>query len=286
MPISDRDFDYLASLEAPSQAFGRALFRGEIRRMEALPGVEVPPEAILPMFSIGVSGRRRMALARLNLDQSGQVPRGPFEGLKLAPDHRIGELSVAKLLGVYEHELRAVVSATDHWERVVNIGSAEGYYAVGFARRVPGRAVTAYDIDANAQTATTRTATLNGVEDRVTVLGECLPEALLAHADAGALFWIDIEGAEEALLLAAPPDRLARSDLLVETHFPSGAFTGVAVARHFQDTHDITVVRQSEIQPEEVPEFRSLAPLDRHLIMLEHTTAAPWLWMRGRDTRT
>lgn len=286
MPISDRDLDYLASLEAPSHAFSRALFDGEIQRIESLLGVKIPPEAILPLFSIGLSGRRRMALARLNLNESGKIPRGPFEGLMLAPDHRIGELSVAKLLGVYEHELRAIIPTTDRWERVVNIGSAEGYYAVGFARRVPDRAVTAYDIDANAQTATTRTAELNRVEDRVTVLGECSPEALLEHAEAGALFWIDIEGAEEELLLAAPSDRLARSDLLVETHFPSGAFTGSAVARHFQDTHDITVIRQSEIQPEEVPEFRSLAPLDRHLIMLEHTTAAPWLWMRGRDTRT
>jgi len=105
--------------------------------------------------------------------------------------------------------LRAAISATDHWERVVNIGSAEGYYAVGFARRVPERRVTAYDIDANAQTATTRTAALNEVADRVTVLSECNPEALLEHADAGALFWIDIEGAERELLSTAPPARLA-----------------------------------------------------------------------------
>jgi hypothetical protein len=209
MPISDRDLDYLASLKAPSQAFGRGLFRGEVRRLEALLGVEIPPQAILPLFSIGVSGRRRMALSRLGLKASGQVSRGPFEGLKLAEDHRIGELSVAKLLGVYEHELRAAISATDHWERVVNIGSAEGYYAVGFARRVPERRVTAYDIDANAQTATTRTAALNEVADRVTVLSECTPEALLEHADAGALFWIDIEGAERELLSTAPPARLA-----------------------------------------------------------------------------
>jgi precorrin-6B methylase 2 len=285
MPISDRDLDYLASLKAPSQAFGCGLFRGEVRRLEALLGVEIPPQAILPLFSIGVSGRRRMALSRLGLKASEQVSRGPFEGLKLAEDHRIGELSVAKLLGVYEHELRAVISATDHWERVVNIGSAEGYYAVGFARRVPERRVTAYDIDANAQTATTRTAALNEVADRVTVLSECTPEASLEHADAGALFWIDIEGAERELLSTAPPARLAGSDLLVETHFQSGAFTGLAVARHFQETHDITVIRQSEIQPDEVPEFLSLAPLDRHLIMLEHTTPAPWLWMRGRGAR-
>jgi len=40
-------------------------------------------------------------------------------------------------------------------------------------------------------------------------LSECNPEALLEHADAGALFWIDIEGAERELLSTAPPARLA-----------------------------------------------------------------------------
>jgi hypothetical protein len=48
---------------------------------------------------------------------------------------------------------------------------------------------------------------------------------------------------------------------LVETHFASGAFTGLALAQNFQHNHEITVIRQSEIQPEEVPEFQSLAPL-------------------------
>jgi hypothetical protein len=48
---------------------------------------------------------------------------------------------------------------------------------------------------------------------------------------------------------------------LVETHFASGAFTGLALAQYFQHNHEITVIRQSEIQPEEVPEFQSLAPL-------------------------
>jgi len=77
---------------------------------------------------------------------------------------------------------------------------------------------------------------------------------------------------------------MASSDLLAETHFSGGAFTGLPLVRHFRETHDITVIRQSEIQPDEVPEFQSLAPLDRHLIVLDRTTSAPWLWMRGLDS--
>ena len=78
---------------------------------------------------------------------------------------------------------------------------------------------------------------------------------------------------------------MAGSDLLVETLFASGVFTGLALAQYFQHTHEITMIRQSEIQPEEVPGFQSLAPLNGHLVMLDHTTAAPWLWMRGLQLR-
>ena len=86
-------------------------------------------------------------------------------------------------------------------------------------------------------------------------------------------------------MTAIPAETTAGSDLLVETHFASGAFTGLALAQYFQNTHEITVIRQSEIQPEEVRGFQSLAPLNGHLVMLDYTTAAPWLWMRGLQLR-
>jgi hypothetical protein len=65
-----------------------------------------------------------------------------------------------------------------------------------WASRDARRDVTIYDIDPRARSATLRTATVNGVADWVTVLGECSEEDLPRHADPGALFWIDIEGAD------------------------------------------------------------------------------------------
>ncbi|MDE0807739.1 MAG: hypothetical protein OSB69_00175 [Alphaproteobacteria bacterium] len=52
--------------------------------------------------------------------------RGPLEGLKLAADHPTGDPSIAKLLGVYEHELWDIAVGGDVWDRVVNIGSGGG----------------------------------------------------------------------------------------------------------------------------------------------------------------
>jgi hypothetical protein len=285
MPILDRDLDYLEALRPASQNFTRSMFRRELAQMEALIGVEIRSEVIMELLSLGVLGRRWMALTRLGRGATEEVTRGPFEGLKLVPDHRVREMSITKLLGIYEHELREIITANDHWDHVVNIRSAEGYYATGFARRNANRRVMAHDSDPSAQSATRRTASLNHVENRETVLGVCSPELLRDQADSVAMFWIDIEGAELDLLTSVPAEAMAGSDVLVETHFLAKAFTGLPLALHFQDTHDITVIRQREIQPDEVPEFQSLAPLDRHLITLDRTTPAPWLWMRGVESR-
>ena len=67
---------------------------------------------------------------------------------------------------------------------------------MGFALCDARRAVTAFDIDPRARLATLRTAAVNAVVDWGTVLGEFSEENLFRHADPGALFWIDIEGAD------------------------------------------------------------------------------------------
>ena len=80
------------------------------------------------------------------------------------------------------------------YERIVDIGCAEGYYAVGLALRMPGTRIFAFDINEKAQAACRNLATLNGVSDRVTVGG------LFSGADfadyGGSCVICDIEGAE------------------------------------------------------------------------------------------
>ena len=66
------------------------------------------------------------------------VMAGPLKGLDFLP-HSAEGCHVAKLLGCYEQPLhpfieRAIQTA---YQVVVNIGCAEGYYAVGMARRMP-----------------------------------------------------------------------------------------------------------------------------------------------------
>src|SRR5947207_8629242 len=74
------------------------------------------------------------------------IQAGPFAGMRyVAP--ATGRTILPKLLGSYETELHSIVEqviAADH-RVVINIGCAEGYYAVGLALRLPNSRVYAFD---------------------------------------------------------------------------------------------------------------------------------------------
>ncbi len=63
--------------------------------------------------------------------------------------------------------------AGQSFARIVNIGCADGYYAIGFARRMAGTPVVAFDTNVEMQQVTRQAARLNHVEGQVQVAGEC-----------------------------------------------------------------------------------------------------------------
>jgi hypothetical protein len=59
--------------------------------------------------------------------------------------------------------------AAEGLDCVIDVGCAEGYYAVGMARRMPATRVLAFDLDLNTQRVCTELIAKNKVTDRVTV---------------------------------------------------------------------------------------------------------------------
>ena len=70
---------------------------------------------------------------------------------------------------------------------VLNIGCAEGYYAVGLARRMPQARVLAFDINRTAQDTCRALAAKNGVADRVQVSGLFKPADFAAYGTTATL---------------------------------------------------------------------------------------------------
>jgi hypothetical protein len=148
-----------------------------------------------------------------------KVLSGPFEGMPYLHEIVWGPIT-PKWIGSYEAELQKIVERilSGGYSQIVNVGCAEGYYAVGLASLIPGAEVFAFDLDPIARKQTTRLASLAGVADRVNIGGNCTGRILEELISDNTLLAIDIEGFEVQLLDPNNVDGLARASLLVEVH--------------------------------------------------------------------
>ncbi len=129
-------------------------------------------------------------------------------------------------------------------DHIVNVGAADGYYAVGLARRCPGATVRAFEADAGQRELLTRVAAANGT--RIEVGGLAGPGDLEALPP-GTLVVMDCEGCESALL---QPAALREATILVELHdFVEPGVSDVIVER-FGATHRVTLIETASQPPE------------------------------------
>jgi hypothetical protein len=210
------------------------------------------------------------------------VAKGPFSGMTLdyeaLPIH-----GTPKFLGTYEQELHQCIERAIELSprSILNVGCAEGYYAVGFARRLPAATVWAADADPKAQRAALINASLNGVGDRVAAVGAVRSEHLGAYLiPEPSLLFMDCEGAEFTLLDPVRDPILLRTHIIVEVHAEFGS-NGDIVSR-FESTHRIT-----QIDP--APRHRSDATIDCSEIDIlqaldERTDKKSWLFMEAKET--
>jgi precorrin-6B methylase 2 len=212
------------------------------------------------------------------------VMQGPFAGMNYVAAATEGALA-PRLLGTYESELHGHIEAfvRDGLDCVIDIGCAEGYYAVGFARLSPSVTVHAYDIEEKARAACAEMAAANGVSDRVIVGGAFAPSDFAGFSDRRCLVFIDAEGAEDDLLDPAVSPALAGMNLIVETH--PGARKGVTqrLIERFAASHEIVRVDQQGKAMPLPPWLGQLSHLDQLIAVWEwRSQPTPWLVMRPR----
>jgi hypothetical protein len=167
------------------------------------------------------------------------VAAGPFVGMKL--DYELFPVHTSpKFLGTYEQELHGAIERAIqlHPRYVLNIGCAEGFYAIGLAMRLNDAQVFAADADPKALSATMKNAELNGVSARVYPVGIVRPCQLSKYLKAEAsLAVVDCEGAEFTLLDPANDPILLRTNIVVEIHHEFGEAS--EIIRRFACTHNI-----------------------------------------------
>lgn len=255
--------------------------------LRAQVNVEPPPAEVrtleLWLRALAV-WRSRTIAAGLIRTYGAVVLSGPFAGMNYAARATEGAL-LPRLLGTYECELHPVIErlAAGGFECVIDVGCAEGYYAVGLARLMPGALVHAHDTDAAARRACAAMAQANGVEDRVLVGGAFAAGDFAAFAGRRCLVMVDIEGAETDLLLPQAAPALADMTLIVETHDVYQRNAMALMIERFSSTHDIEIVRTGPKTAPLPPEIMGLSHLDQLIAVWEwRKRMTPWLIMTPR----
>ncbi len=215
------------------------------------------------------------------------VLAGPFKGLRYFDEVVWGPIT-PKWLGSYEAELASVVEeiATRGYRVVLDVGCAEGYYAVGLATRLPQAHIHAYDTDFISRRQARRLAHLNHVEERVRVSGFCSAAELAKRGSGGALLVCDIEGYERSFLCPATSPALLGLDILVEVH-EDGAnapSTLEVLKERFSTTHEITELHAQSREEwfATLPQLRS--DLLRDAANEHRYNGLTWLWMKRRTS--
>jgi len=230
-------------------------------------------------------------LARLVRERTGMVVAGGCFAGFIFPRESARVSLVPMLLGTFERPLAVVVEEIVQrgFDTIVNAGAAEGYYAVGLARRVPHAIVHAFEMDEGGRSLLAETAAANGVADRVRIHGRCEPADLRRCLAAGQhdLVICDVEGYESVLLDPDLIPQLTSAHVLVELHELIHPGIAELLRARFEGSHRIEEIWDEPRSARDYP-FRTfytrLLP-ERFLlnsITEPRSERQSWFWMRPR----
>lgn len=244
--------------------------------------------ALAQVLNISTSVIRGELAEQLMSAYKTTVATGPFAGMALPSEAAWGDGDIPpKVLGCYEEELHAAVTRAAQRQpaTIINIGCAEGYYAIGLARLLPSADVFAFDTSKKAQAICRSASAQNHVSARVHVAGECTKAALsrLLDGDGRKLLFVDCEGAELDLLDGDVAARAKSADIIIECHDFINPTITQTLAQRFSGSHTVERIDQSGRNPNKFGPLRQLDESFRWIAVSEgRPVSMNWLacWSR------
>lgn len=258
----------------------------KIERLMPKPLFAVMEQLYAPYKRWQVARLGRRILQQLFPDGDFVVLGGPFKGMRYMALSSSSALA-PKLVGSYELELHSYIErlTTKRFDRIIDIGCAEGYYAVGLARVFPSAEIHAFDSDEQARKRCLVLATRNGVEKQLRMHGYCTGEELKqVLGEATALVVCDCEGGEAVLLDPKTIPALKRADALVELHEEVVPDLLQIIRARFESTHDLWFIDPLPRDPSTYAALKRLSAKDQRLALDEFRKGKmKWLYMKPRS---
>jgi hypothetical protein len=175
------------------------------------------------------------------------ILHGPFAGMKYI-NSASGSQLLPKLVGSYEeplHDWMYAILNESNYTSIIDVGCAEGYYAVGLCGSKSSPRVYGFDIDDDALKDAQRLADLNDRSESVyfdkLFSDVSLEKILEADSDGRYLIFMDVEGAEVELLNPETHPNVLKCDILVELHDCFDSTITNLIVDYLSNTHEINI---------------------------------------------
>lgn len=174
----------------------------------------------------------------------GRIIAGPFAGMTLHRSRYTPHYYLGFILGSHELEIRSAIEqiVAHRYRTILNVGAADGYYAVGLALRLPSTRIVAFEENTRIHPLLARSADVNGVRAQIDIRGRCDLDNFrqeLEDAEGDVLVLTDIEGGEFEVLDPDAIPGLRCADILVESHDAVVPGCTDALIARFSATHHI-----------------------------------------------
>ena len=172
----------------------------------------------------------------------GVVNQGPFKGMKYIDTAHVGFVC-HKLTGTYEKEIQHIIhdELNNSYDVIIDVGSAEGYYAVGMALFGKSSKVVSFEGTERGRELQRKLAKLNKIEHKITINEYCNAESLQKEMSnfKKCLLICDVDGYELALLDIKLNPLLSYTTMIVECHNHCYDNMENDLMERFSKTHDI-----------------------------------------------
>ena len=224
------------------------------------------------LLSVFISIKEFLGLISLNhatekefkINIPKKVQNGPFKGMIYECKLFWGNI-YPKLIGSYESELFGIINKLlrYNFDNVINVGCAEGYYAVGFALKSNVEKVIAVDPLKSSRKEVISLSEKNEVEDRIELKIWTSAKRLSDWVKERTLIIMDCEGSEVGYLKNHPSTNFHKAYILCEIHdFSAHPNIGIDLINRFEKTHKIKILKQ---QKRESKQYKIIESFDERM---------------------
>jgi hypothetical protein len=219
-----------------------------------------------------------------------QVKYGPFSGLKFSKDSWWG-LSTTHLIGIYEKEiLDSLIESSGQYGNFINIGAADGYYAIGVLVNNTFNKSYCYEISSKGRKMILDNAKLNNVSDRVVINAEAKSDFYNDFSEnelKDSVLFVDIEGAEFDFFTNKVLTAFANSLIYIEIHdwfFEDGEKKYKDLLTICKNLFKVTFFTTTSRDISVFPEFNEYNDNDRWLLCSEgRERLMTWIKLEPKD---